>query len=124
MADVDPALLAVSDVLILHALERAWARTVRRADRSCPAHLRHNQYLRAPVPEERIEAVLHDAWTNCNLLVHRHALPVDPVAWSDTLDSYTRALLLMCQPHAPARLTQVLIPLITGDVWVEDAAAR
>lgn len=130
MSDCPPTLLAVSDVLILTALERAWARTVKRAQRSCPAHQRHNQYLTSPVREDRMEAVLHDAWTLCPLLTHRHDLPVDPVAWADTLDGYTRALLLMAQPHNPTRLAPILGALTTtsdnadweADTWDGDRA--
>ena len=108
MADVDPALLAISDTLVLHALERAWARTVKRNGRGCNPAQRHNQYLRQPVPEDKVENVLHDAWALCPLLAHRHDLDVDPQVWGDLLHNYTRALLMMCQPHNPHRLTEVL----------------
>lgn len=112
---VDPALLATSDVLVLEALTRAWARTVKRSGRGVPAVQRHTQYLHATVPVERVDAVMHDAWVLCGLLAHRHGFYVDPAAWAQALDSYTRSLLLMGQPHSPTRLAGLLTQLDGAD---------
>lgn len=109
MSDVDPTLLAVSDLLVLEALTRGWARTVKRSGRSVPPVARHNQYLRTPVTEDRIDSVMHDAWVLCPLLAQRHNLPVDTQDWADRLDGYTRALLMMSMPHSLQRLTELLV---------------
>lgn len=111
MADVDPALLALSDLLVLTALERAYARTARRARYTCPPAERHNQYLRHAIPEAQVEAVLRDAWALCPTLAIRHNLDVDPTDWHALLDGYTRALIMMSQNHNPTRLIGALARL-------------
>lgn len=117
MADLDPVLLAVSDLLVLDALTRAWSRTVKRSDRAVPAGQRHTEYQRRPVPVDRLDAVLHDAWVLCPMLAERHSLPVSIVPWQDALDSYTRALLMMSERHTPGRL---LVVLQQVPQWVPD----
>lgn len=123
MTDIDPTLLIASDLLVLDALTRAWARTVKRSGRSVPLAGRHNQYLHRAVPEDRIDAVLHDAWVLCPLLAQRHNLSVSPTGWAQTLDSYTRALLMMSQPHSPARLRAALANLDTAEPTADLALA-
>jgi hypothetical protein len=127
MSDVDPTLLALSDLLVLTALERTWARQRRSNRPSCPPTQRHMQYMRYPVPDDRIEHVLRDAWCLCPQLVTRHHLDVDADRWADVLNDYTRALLLMTVGHTPDRLTPLLLPLAASapdltdwnsdDVW-------
>lgn len=112
---VDPALLATSDLLVLEALTRAWARTVKRTGRGVPAVQRHNQYMHATIPLDRVDAVMHDAWVLTPLLANRHGFHVDPAAWTQALDSYTRSLLLMGQAHSPTRLAGLLANLDGAD---------
>lgn len=116
LADVDPSLLLASDLLVLEALTRAWARTVKRSGRGVPAAARHNQYLRIAVPEDRIDAILHDAWVLCPLLAQRHDLSISPTGWAQALDAYTRALLLMSQNHTPGRLRAALAAVDAADL--------
>lgn len=108
MADVDPQFLAISDMMVLTALDRAFARTVKRAQRTVPAAARHSQYIHFPIPEEKFEAVLHDAWALCPLMATRYDLACDVIVWMDALDGYTRALLMMGEAHSPERLTATL----------------
>ena len=117
MGDVDPSLLALSDLLVLTALERAWSRSVRRARYGTPAAQRHNQYLRSPVPVEKIDSALRDSWVLCPILADRHDLDTDPAAWQQLLDSYTRALLMAGQSHHPDRLAALLGSLPSPDGW-------
>lgn len=108
MADVDPVLLAVSDLLVLEALTRAWSRTVPRSRRAVSAGRRHTEYQRYPVPAGRLDSAMRDAWALCPVLANRYPLPVDVVAWQEALDGYTRALLMMGESHTPDRLLPVL----------------
>lgn len=119
--------LAVSDLLVLTALERAWARTRRRPtgaqSNNPPAATRHAQYMSQPVPSQRLDVALRDAWALCPLLVDRHSLDVEPVAWMQLLDSYTRTLLMMGQPHRVAELgrhLQALPAHVPDGAWIED----
>ena len=115
MADVDPTLLALSDLLVLDALTRAWTRTVKRSDRQVHPAARHNQYLRNPVNQDRVVRVLNDAWVLCPLLVDRHGLQVDSDEWQQVLASYTETLLMMQVNHNPARLIPVLQRMAVDD---------
>jgi len=112
----DP-ILALSDLLVLTALERAWARAVKRGRYHVPAATRHNQYLRTVIDETLIDSALRDAWALVPLLAVRHGLGVDPYAWTQTLDSYTRALVMAQEPHSPARLAPLLTPLTVEAVY-------
>lgn len=115
MADIDPALLTASDVLVLEALTRAWSRTVPRSRRAVAPHARHTEYQRYPVPVDRMDSAMRDAWALCPILAHRHELPVDVVRWQEVLDQYTRALLMMGMEHTTARLIEVLRHVPDGD---------
>lgn len=122
MADIDPALLAISDVLVLEALTRAWARTVKRSERSVPAAAQHNQYLRRPIAEERIDSVMTNAWAYCPLLADRHKLTIDLDRWMTALDGYTRSLLMAGINHTPDRLIDLLQHVPDFDPFEDDDA--
>lgn len=100
-------LLALSDLLVLTACQRAYAR-VRSALKAIPPSERHRGYEYVAIPEEKIERALADAWTLCSMLASRHQLDVDPAEWAQALDGYARALLLMAEPHSTSRLRATL----------------
>jgi hypothetical protein len=108
MADVDPVLLALSDVLVLKALERSatFGSRARRGPVSSPQ--RHLAYEQNPVPVEKIDPVVKDMFVLCPILAGRHSLAVDVAAWAALLEQYTRVLLMMGQPHRPVRLLDLL----------------
>jgi hypothetical protein len=109
-------LLAVSDVLVMTACQRAYSRSISRRTKYVPMRDRHRAYELVSISEEKIEAALADAWTLCPALCSRHQLGVDVDVWVGTLDSYTRSLLLMSMPHAATRLS----PILAAAVGVRD----
>jgi hypothetical protein len=125
-SDVDPVIVALSDLLVMTALERAWARAVKRARYAVPPQARHHQYMQINVSEDQMTAALRDAWALAPTLQARHRLDLDPSAWADVLNGYTRALLMMRVSHHPDRLRPLLAPLIgvTDDGWTRRDAAH
>lgn len=114
--DDNKTLLALSDLLILTALERAWSRTVPRSQRvNMRAADRHRGYTMVPIHDHAIDKALTDAWVLTVPLAHRHHLPVNAQAWAQLLDTYTRALLQMSQQHTPQRLAPYLLALVEDD---------
>lgn len=101
-------LVALSDLLVLTACQRAYSRAITRRTKFVPMRERHRAYEDFPIPEDKIEAALEDAWSLCALVNHRNDLRVDVEAWTATLDGYTRALLMMSVPHSPTQLRNVL----------------
>lgn len=111
--DVDPVLLAVSDLLVLVALERGFARVVPRSLRPrVSSSERHRGYELVPIRADAIDKALKDAWVLCPMLASRNRLRIDVDAWVQLLDTYTRSLVLMGQPHSPSRLRPCLAPLV------------
>lgn len=108
--------LAVSDLLVMTALERAGSRVAPRSQRAGVDRYRvHERYA---IPVSRIDYALGvapgsvGAWSLCPLLHSRHRLPVDLEQWTAMLDGYTRALLLMGQPHTTSRLAEAVARLL------------
>lgn len=115
MTDVDPVLLAVSDLLILTALERGFARVVPRSMRPrVSSSERHRGYEIVPIRAEMIDKALTDAWVLCPMLASRNRFDIDVPSWVQLLDSYTRSLILMGQPHSQSVLRPKLTPLVTA----------
>lgn len=102
--DVDPVLLAVSDLAVMTACQRAYNRLAGRGRWDIPADRRHTAYERVTADEVKIDKALKDAWVLLPQLATRHALQVPVGRWVDTLDTYTRALLMAGQPHQVLRL--------------------
>lgn len=117
MSDVDPVLVACSDLLVLKALERASTFGARARRRAVSPHSRHRAYEDNPVPVEKIDHIVKDMFGLCPLLATRHHLEVDTTAWATLLEQYTRVLLMMGQSHRPARLIDVLGTLPPVEVW-------
>lgn len=110
--EVSPVLLALSDVLVLVALERAASRSLPGSvRRTIPASQRHRAYELHPIPEAKMDQALTDAWSSCSLVAARHDLEVSVTDWVALLDSYTRTLILMGQNHTPRRLRPHLLRL-------------
>jgi hypothetical protein len=103
---LDPVLLAISDCLVLTALERAASRVLPRSVRSTgPRHAAHEQ---CAVHPDRLDKALEGAWSLLPLLADRYDVEVTVAAWRELLDSYCRALLQMGQPHRTTALAHHL----------------
>lgn len=112
---VSPALLGISDVLVLTALERAFSRALPHgARRHIAAGNRHRGYELVSIPTERIEHALTDAWVLCPMMASRHQLRVDIPSWVELLHTYTSSLIMVGQPHAPSKLREVLGVMLDG----------
>lgn len=121
MAD-DAVLLAVSDTLVLKALERAATSALPRSARSAMSLGRRcRAYEDHPLDDAKIDAGLRGMWDLCPMLAGRHDLDVDVLAWQQLLDTYTRALLMMGEPHRVARLAAQL-NLAKPTEWAMDDA--
>lgn len=121
---VDPVLVAVSDCLVLTALERGWSRTVLRSDRAkVPSNQKHQGYLRFPIHMDKIDKALTDAWQLCALMAHRHDLDIPWKDWAAVLDGYTRAIVTALEPHSIERLAEFLAPLGSATVEVREFLA-
>lgn len=105
---LDPVLLAVSDVLVTVALERAASRVLPRSARQ---GLRHEAHERQPIHPDRLDRALVGAWVHCAAVAATWADEVDVAEWVELLDSYTRALLTMGQHHSATRLAPHLGPV-------------
>ena len=92
-------LTALSDVLVVRALERACNRGLARTRWTTGTAVRHRAYERLVIPPERIDHALEDAWCHLPELAERHRLPIDPRLWARALDGYVRDLLDTRQPH-------------------------
>ncbi|WP_375483304.1 hypothetical protein [uncultured Jatrophihabitans sp.] len=111
------ALLALSDGLVVRALERA-------AIRGLPGDLRrrsatlnipkHRAYERFRIPAARHGHVLEDAFPMTAEIADRWQLPVDADAWSRVLYDYCRGLLVSMQPHTLDDLAAALELLGAG----------
>lgn len=110
------ALLALSDVLVVRALERAYSRGLTGSKRRDAAHHgpRHCAYMVEPIPAARHTHALDGAWDMCDDLVFRWQLPVPAETWSYVLDEYARGLLKSQAPHSLDALEQALRLLGAG----------
>lgn len=107
--------VALSDLLVLTASQRAYAR-VRSSLKAIPPSERHRGYEYVAIPESQIERALADAWTLCPMLASRNRLDIDAAAWAERLDGYTRALFLMGEPHSIDRVrAAVVAPLYVAE---------
>lgn len=104
------ALLALSDMLVVRALERGYSRLPRstRAGLTVP---RHRVHERIRLTEAVQDGMLADAWALCPEYVRRWQLPVDDAAWAAALDGYTRVLLRTGRPHTLDGMAAALAPL-------------
>lgn len=98
------ALLALSDVVVLRALERAYSRGLTGEHRRVAAetrHLpRHRAYEGIQIPTSRHARALEDAWSITGELAATWLLPVDAAEWSAALDAYCRDLLTTRRPRS------------------------
>lgn len=104
----DDALLALSDALVVRALERAAGR-MGRSGRSGGTP-RHQVYRVAP-PGRDTDQLLQGAWDLCGEYAYRHRLPFDSNAWARALQGYTAALLATRNEHTLDDLARALYPL-------------
>ena len=115
---LDPVLLALSDLAVLTACERAWNRVMPRSARAgVPPHARHSAYVQTPIYPEAIDKALAGAWDLLPMLAVRHDLDVPWEQWAALLDGYTRALLMACEHHEPDRLRPYLAELAISEAW-------
>lgn len=120
----ETTLLALSDLMVLTALERAFSRAKPQGQRGhIAAAARHRAYESVPIPVDRIDYLLRDAWALCPLLSARYALDVDPVAWAELLGSYTATLLMACQHHSKHELRAQLAAFMASSPDEEMADA-
>lgn len=104
-------LLALSDVLVVRALERAYSRGLtgeyRRAthDRQLP---RHRAYEQIHIPPSRHARALDDAWSLTDELAASWDLPIASPVWARSLDDYCRSLLTTQRPRSLPELEAIL----------------
>lgn len=110
------ALLALSDVLVIGALERSCSRGLTGEQRRVAGRhaLRYRAYEFIHIPPTRHEHALEGAWSIAGELIDRWTLPVDAEQWSRVLDRYCRGLLTECRPHTLLGLDQALAMLGAG----------
>lgn len=96
-------LLALSDVLVIRALERSSMvgldGSIRRAlnDRGIAKHCSY-QHIR--VPPTRYHRIFEGTWSITRELVETWRLPIDAADWSAALDAYCRNLLATQRPRS------------------------
>jgi hypothetical protein len=108
-------LLALSDVAVMRALERAYSRGLSGDARRIAAHdgvARHHAYEKFPIALPRQAYVLEDAWSFLPELAGRWPLTVDPGVWALALDRYTRSLLTTRDEHSLDELSLALTGLV------------
>lgn len=110
------ALLALSDVLVIGALERSCSRGLTGEQRRLAGRhsLRYRAYEFVHIPPNRHTPALEGAWALTAELTIRHSLPVDAGEWSSVLDNYCRGLLASGQPHTLDHLEAALLLLEAG----------
>lgn len=96
------ALLALSDVITLRALERAYSRGIggdgrRIADREGVP--RHQAYRRFPVPHSKLDHALTGSFDVLPELRSRWLLPIEADDWGVVLNHYLRGLLIDRNEH-------------------------
>lgn len=106
-------LLALSDVLVVGALERFCSRGLTGEQRRLAARygLRYRAYESVHVPTGRHEHALEGAWDLIGDFTHRWDLPVDPQQWINVLDAYCRQLIETRQQHTLTALDDALTKL-------------
>lgn len=111
------ALLALSDVAVMRALERSFSRVASGDSRKMAEEeglLRHHAYRRFPISASRHNQALGGAWTLLPELGWRWQLPVESGEWEIVLDHYTRSLLSSSCEHTLDDLQQALRTLGAG----------
>lgn len=111
------ALLALSDLLVVRALERACSRGLSGdARRAARRHVDHpyRAYEAFKVPPTRVAYALEEAWTMTTPIVDRWQLPIEPGEWAHVLDLYARGLLTRQAPHTLDSLDAALALLGAG----------
>lgn len=111
------ALLALSDVLVCRAHERAFSRDISGDARNMAVQEgipRHRAYERFPIAAARHTHALADAWYLTPELAYRWQLPVAAAEWASVLDHYSRSLLTTRAPHTLDDLEQALRLLGAG----------
>lgn len=110
-------LLALSDVVIYRALERAFSRGVSgyaRATASEEGIARHEAYRRFPIVGARQGRALEGSWEVLEQLRWRWQLPIPAPEWATVLDHHTRALLTTGAEHNLDDLAEALTALGAG----------
>lgn len=110
------ALLALSDVLVVRALERAYSRGLDGSHRAALGNqvLRHRAYEHTPIPAIRHGHALEGAWTITVELTQSWDLPIRAEEWSTALDAYCRELLTARRPRSLDGLEAALAALRVG----------
>lgn len=111
------ALLALSDVAVMRALERCYSRGLSGDARNIAAEEnldRHRAYQRFPIGATRQSHALAGAWSWLPELTSRWLLPVEPADWELVLDRYARALLTTKAEHTLDDLEQAVRHLGAG----------
>lgn len=103
-------LLAISDVLVVSALERACSRGLTGEQRRLAGRhgLKYRAYETVHIPVGRHDRALDGAWMQTIDLAARWELPVDAVMWAITLDTYARGLLATMTAHTVTGLDEAL----------------
>lgn len=112
-------LLALSDVLVLRALERAYSRGLIGSSRSAIARRnvpRHRAYEAILIPAARHSPALDGAWSVTDELAQAWHLPVAGDAWARSLDAYCRDLLTTQRPRSLTDLEAITTSLVTSRV--------
>lgn len=112
-------LLALSDVLVLRALERAYSRGLIGSSRSAIARRnipRHRAYEAILIPTARHSPALDGAWAVTDELATEWHLPVAADAWARALDGYCRDLLASQRPRSLTDLEVITAPLVADRV--------
>lgn len=105
------AYLALSDVLVVRALERACIRGIDGSSRSALARRnipRHRAYEEIQIPTSRHARALEDAFAITHELTATWDMPVAASEWSAALDAYCRQLLTTQRPRSLVDLQAAL----------------
>lgn len=108
-------LLALSDVAVMRALERAYSRGLSGDARNMAVQegvSRHHAYEKFPIAGPRQAYALEHAWEFLPELADRWPLSVHPVVWAQALDRYTRGLLTTRDEHSLDELSLALTGLV------------
>lgn len=120
-ADHTAALLAVSDVLVLKALE-AVGKWIVRAERPRARTLaatglpKHEAHTLWPCPPETVSKALRGSWDVVPAMLDSHEWAVPPERVTRALDAYVHDLVSSQSPHSTLRLQPLLSSLVGVDV--------
>lgn len=111
------ALLALSDVAVMRALERSFSRCATGDQRRAAERdhlLRHHAYQSFPIDGHSHTQALTGAWDLLAELAWRWQLPVEAAEWGGVLDRYSRGLLASRADHDLDQLEAALRTLGAG----------